>query len=105
MSELVERGKLGRCPKQGEVVVPLAALQAGGCSCGHDEVDGPTGLADFGALEDSSLYEPFARLAYAEELLPGLAEELCVVQAQSNSTVVLLTSTVSSRRRWLLPPD
>ena len=91
-SALVERGELGRCPRQGEVVVPLAALQAGGCSCGHDEAGGPTGLADLAALEEDGEDEPFARMAYAEELLPGLAEELCVVQAQSNSTVVLLTS-------------
>ena len=90
-SALVERGELGRCPRQGEVVVPLAALQAGGCSCGHDEAGGPTGLADLAALEDGE-DEPFARMAYAEELLPGLSEELCVVQAQSNSTVLLLTS-------------
>ena len=91
-SALVERGELGRCPRQGEVVVPLAALQAGGCSCGHDEADGPTGLADLAALEEDGDDDPFARMAYAEELLPGLSEELCVVQAQSNSTVLLLTS-------------
>ena len=89
---LVERGELGRCPRQGEVVVPLAALQAGGCSCGHDEAGGPTGLADLAALEEDGEDDPFARMAYAEELLPGLSEELCVVQAQSNSTVLLLTS-------------
>ena len=91
-SALVERGELGRCPRQGEVVVPLAALQAGGCSCGHDEAGGPTGLADLAALREDGDDDPFARMAYAEELLPGLSEELCVVQAQSNSTVVLLTS-------------